>query len=150
LVNEDYPVWIESFQGPWIEPGPELLVTSSVTEFGGYHYNKWDVLPEDVPSNKMDPSDQSNYVNPHFIKKFWNEQHEGIPAGYRHIFIDELIANHHLFQVDVQNYLPAWDIVACINGWTEGPGYGGKVVKDGGARGVGWILFVNEDYPVYL
>ena len=65
------------------------------------------------------------------------------------MYIDELILNEHNLKGAVANYLGDWDIVALINGWTEGPGYGSKVVKDGGARAVGWVLLVNDDYPVW-
>ena len=98
----------------------------------------------------MPTGEAKQYVNPRFVKKFWNSQHEGTPAGYRHMFIDELIANKHGLKSKVARYLGAWDIVAVINGWTDGSGYGNSVKKDGGARAVGWILMVSEDYPIYI
>ena len=116
----------------------------SVAEYGGHHYHNWEILPEDLPQG-----DHTEYVTPRFMKKFWNEQHEGLPAGYRHMYIDELLLNEHNLKGAVSSYLGDWDIVAVINGWTDGPGYGNSVVKDGGDRSVGWVLLVNDDYPVW-
>jgi hypothetical protein len=36
-----------------------------------------------------------------------------------------------------------------MNGWTIHD-YEAKVVKDGGEEDVPWMLFVNEDFPVYF
>lgn len=70
------------------------------------------------------------------------------------MFIDELIQNEYDLQSYVQAYLGDWEIVALLNGWTDGPGYGGEVGMDGGARGgndeICCALLVNEDYPVYV
>ena len=117
----------------------------SVDKYDGYHFNQWDVIPQDLPKGGY-----SEYVTPTFKKVFWNEQHQGLPLGYRFLYIDELLQDEHNLNSNIQSFLPAWDIVAVINGWTEGSGYGGKVVEDGGERGVGWILLVNEDYPIWI
>jgi len=47
------------------------------------------------------------------------------------------------------NYLGSWDIVGVMNGWVDGYGYGGAVVKDGGERGGMGQLLVNANYPVW-
>lgn len=75
--------------------------------------------------------------------------HVGVPTGYRHMYIDELIQNEHGLRNEVKGYLGPWEIVSVINGWTDGSGYGGSVKKDGGERNLGWVLLVNEDYPIW-
>jgi hypothetical protein len=116
----------------------------SVAKYSGHHFHNWDVLPQDLSEGGF-----SEYVTPTFKKVFWNEQHEGLPDGYRFMYIDELLQNEHNLQSKIKSFLPAWDIVAVINGWTDGSGYGGSVVQDGGERDIGWILLVNEDYPIW-
>jgi len=74
------------------------LVTPSVTEFGGYYYHYFYVLPEAVPTN-LGSADGSDYVNPTFIRKHWNDEHTihtGVPAGYRHMFVDEILGTNSM------------------------------------------------------
>ena len=73
---------------------------------------------------------------------------EAPDAGYRYMYIDELAANPDL-QVKVRGFLKDWDIVVLLNGWTEGRGYGSKIVKDRGARTIMVnILQISADFPV--
>lgn len=49
------------------------------------------------------------------------------PDGFRYLYVDELLNNNAL-KIAATNKLGDWDIVNLVNGWTEGPGYGRKVV----------------------
>ena len=69
--------------------------------------------------------------------------------GYRYLYVEELQNNDSL-AAKVHSSLGAWDIVACVNGWTEGSGYGSKVVKDDGKRKIGNMIVISENYPVQI
>ena len=56
---------------------------------------------------------------------------EAPDAGYRYLYVDELQNNPQLKKKMVE-FLSKWAIIQLINGWTEGAGYGAKVVKDMG------------------
>ena len=68
------------------------------------------------------------------------------PSGYRFVYIDELQDDSAMFNA-ARSYMGAWDIIAVVNGWTEGWGYGSKVVRDCGDRDVGWVLLVQDCVP---
>jgi hypothetical protein len=62
----------------------------SVAEYDGHHFHNWDVLPQDLPEGGF-----SQYVTPTFKKVYWTEKNEGLPDGYRFLYIDELLQNEH-------------------------------------------------------
>lgn len=88
---------------------------------------------------------QGIVINPQPI-----EGSPNVPEGYRHVYIDELFEDPKLWKA-FKSKIPTWGIIAVMNGWTEGSGYGGKRVKDMNDRsksgGITW-MYVTEAYPV--
>ena len=97
LVNEDYPVYVETYQIPEEMETPEdaagateVAATSydapSASEYDGYHYHYYDVAVGDIPTGEY-----TEYVEPYFTQVHWGESYGVVPEGYRHILVDELI-----------------------------------------------------------
>jgi hypothetical protein len=78
------------------------------------------------------------------------EGSSNVPEGSRHVYIDELLEDPVLWR-EFRSKIPTWGIIAVMNGWTEGSGYGGKKVKDMNERskngGITW-MYVTEAYPI--
>lgn len=92
------------------------------------------VETEDVEISKMDWEDKRYVPSP--------------TEGFRFVYIDELLANEDL-KAKVEEFLDEWAIVQLINGWTEGSGYGGKVIKTNeDHQELGEILLVSANYPI--
>ena len=75
---------------------------------------------------------------------------KGPSSGYRYVYADELIKNPE-FRKKVTDKMGDWDITMVIDGFVDGPGYGGFATNDGGMRftsGYAWL--VSEGYPVQM
>jgi hypothetical protein len=72
------------------------------------------------------------------------------PAGFRFLMVDELSSNPSLAHA-TSSKLDDWEIAYLVNGWTEGPGYGRKVIEDCGQReSLDKVMVISDCYPVVV
>ena len=108
---------------------------TSVDEFGGCFLEKTKVEAP-VSTNEMGLNEAQILV-----KQFAAE--EPPIEGFRYVFVDELQSDPNL-KTKVIDEISPWAIIRLVNGFVEGKGYGGNVMRDKGDKtGVGEILMIS-------